>query len=482
MRRLADGMIAGAAHRAVPGSFSMVMGTGIVATALRQDRATLAADVLLAIAAAAFVVLAVAVSWRSVARPGATWSDLTRPGQAFAAFTFTAACGVLGLGLTTAGLPLAGAVLAAAGVAAWLALTALIPARMAFSRQARPAIGDLNGTWYLWTVATQSLAIMAAFLHAGRILAAGPAAVLALAAWLAGLAIYVLTTAAVVARLRRAGAGQAGNRAGYWITMGAASISVLAAAHILGISGSPAVAAARPWITDTAIALWSLATCLILVLAVATAAVWLPSRPHPRYDASAWMVVFPLGMYAAASQQLGTQAGLDPVRLTGDGFTWPAAAVWLAVMVLASMAAVAFCRAGGRARVAVGQREPSASRQRRHRPTVTRLRLPQSRATCKYQALLTPLPLAEGSGAQALPWSPMRAVVRARDHQTHDGRLLTALVTTEDGTGQPASSPVIATMVVLGSHPDDCLGIGDPFTLWRGADMVRGVITRRLFT
>lgn len=481
MRQLADDAIARPAGRVVPGSFSMVMATGIVATALRQDSLPLAADVLLAISAAAFVLLAAAIGWRSVVQPAVLRSDLTSPGRAFAAFTFTAACGVLGLDLETVGLTLPAAILAGAGAAAWLALTALIPARMAASHRARPAIADVNGTWYLWTVATQSLAIMAVFLHAGGVLAAGPAAVVALAAWLAGLAVYVLTTGGVLVRLRRAGVGQPGARAGYWVAMGAVAISVLAAAHILGISSAPAVSAGRPWIKGAAIALWVLATCLIPVLAVATAWLWPGSRPRPRYDRSAWMVVFPLGMYAAASQQLGAVASLNPVRLVGEGFTWPAAAVWLAVLAL--VVAAPLTRARARARAVAGQRQPPVPRQRPRAQGGTRPSAPQPRATRKYQALLTPLPSADGAGAQAaLPWSTMRVVVRAQDHYTCNGRLFTALVTTEDGTEQSRNSQVIATMVVVGSHPDDCLGIGDAFTLWRGADMIRGVITRRLFT
>jgi tellurite resistance protein TehA-like permease len=334
MRRLA-GPAARAARHVAPGSFSMVMATGIVAAALRQDGQPLAGGVVLAIAAAGFVVLAAATGWRAATLPAAVRADLAYPGRAFAAFTFPAACGVLGLGLATVGLQVAAAVLAAAGAAAWLALTALIPARMVASPRARPVIGDVNGTWYLWAVATQSLAVMAAFLHGGGVLAAGAAAAVGLAAWLAGTVIYLLITAAVVARLRDAGIGPPGVRAGYWVAMGAASISVLGAVHILGISGAPSIAGARPWITATAVALWVLATCLIPVLAAATAAVWLRSRRRPRYIPSAWMVVFPLGMYATASQQLGAADGLQVVRLVGQGFTWPAAAVWL--LVLATM-------------------------------------------------------------------------------------------------------------------------------------------------
>jgi tellurite resistance protein TehA-like permease len=337
MQRLADGALDRQAGPAVLGSFSMVMATGIVAAALRRDGLTPAADVVLAVAAAELVALAVVAGWRVTRQPDALRAELARPRRAFTAFTLSAACGVVGMGLATSGLPAAGAVLAVAGGAAWLAMTVLIPARMAVSRRARPVLADVNGTWYLWAVATQSLAIMVVVLLGAGVLAAGPAAVAALAAWLAGLAIYVLTTALVVARLWRAGAGPPGARTGYWIAMGAASISVLAAAHILSIRGVPAVAAARPPITAAAVALWLLATCLAVVLATATGTLWLRSRRRPKYDPSAWMLVFPLGMYATASQQLGVAARLYPVRLAGEIFTWPAAAAWLAV--LAAMAA-----------------------------------------------------------------------------------------------------------------------------------------------
>jgi hypothetical protein len=52
----------------------------------------------------------------------------------------------------------------------------------------------------------------------------------------------------------------------------------------------------------------------------------------------------------------------------------------------------------------------------------------------------------------------------------------------QDGAERPENSNVIATIVVIGWQPDASLGVGDPFTLWRGADVASGVITRRLFT
>jgi tellurite resistance protein TehA-like permease len=402
MRRL-GGALAGAARQTVPGSFSMVMATGIVAAALRQDGVPLAADGVLAVAAAAFAVLVAASGWRYAALPRAVRADLTSPSRAFAAFTFPAGCGVLGVGLATAGLPIAGTVLAAAGAATWLALTALIPARMATSRRVRPVTADINGTWYLWAVATQSLPIMAAFVHAGGMLAAAPAAGVALPAWLAGLVIYLLITGLVAVRLARAGVGPPGTRAAYWVGMGAASISVLAAVRILRIIGAPAVAAGRPRITVAAVVLWVVATCLIPVLAAATAAVWLRSRARPRYRPSAWMVVFPLGMYSTASQQLGVTADHPLIRLVGEGFTWPAAAAWLAVM--ATLAAAPFTGTGGRPSAAAGQHEPAALCQHRRSPAGP-VGHPECRAIRNYQALRTLPPACwDGGDGGELEWA-----------------------------------------------------------------------------
>jgi hypothetical protein len=103
------------------------------------------------------------------------------------------------------------------------------------------------------------------------------------------------------------------------------------------------------------------------------------------------------------------------------------------------------------------------------------------RKTRKFQAVLTLLPAADGAEPASLAWPAWRAVVRARDHTTRAGELLTALVSTEDGGPPPGQPNVVVTMVVVGASPDNCLDVGDLFTLWRGRDIARGVISRRLY-
>ena len=49
----------------------------------------------------------------------------------------------------------------------------------------------------------------------------------------------------------------------------------------------------------------------------------------PRYAPMAWVVVFPLGMYAAAGLQLGTAAGLPWMHRAGAVAVWPAAVAWV---------------------------------------------------------------------------------------------------------------------------------------------------------
>lgn len=91
--------------------------------------------------------------------------------------------------------------------------------------------------------------------------------------------------------------------------MGGASITVLAAALILQDTGSPAVRAARPALTAAAVGFWILASSLIPLLLGRVAWRHLLRREPVRYRADLWMIVFPCGMYATASMQLGAARG-----------------------------------------------------------------------------------------------------------------------------------------------------------------------------
>lgn len=255
--------------------------------------------------------------------PAGLRADLATPGRAFTSYAFVAACCMLGSGFAAGRHLVMATALTAAALTAWLALTLLVPARLA-TRRPRPAITDVNGTWYLWAVGTQSLAIAVAGLAAAGPRRSAPAATLALSCWAAGVVIYLTVAALVLARLLCAGPGPPDLTAPYWVAMGAASISVLAAAQILKIIHA---GPARAVISGAGIALWSLATALIPVLAALTTARWRRAGWRPR-PGQAWVAVFPLGMYAAASLTLGAAGRLPLIQWAGEAGLWPAVAAW----------------------------------------------------------------------------------------------------------------------------------------------------------
>jgi hypothetical protein len=99
----------------------------------------------------------------------------------------------------------------------------------------------------------------------------------------------------------------------------------------------------------------------------------------------------------------------------------------------------------------------------------------------KYQALVTLFPQRDGGPQSPLPGPACRMVVRARHHETHHGKIFSALVTTIDDSALPEDSHLIVTVVVLGDDARDYLGPGDQFALWRGCDIGHGVVTGRKF-
>ncbi len=309
------------------------MATGIVSSALRLAGYPDLSAGLVAVAAAAFAVLLAVSAYRAAAFPGCMLADLACPRRAFTCFAFTAAGALLGARAAADDQRVAAAVLTAMALAIWLALTWLVPGRLA--GRDRAAITDVNGSWYLWAVATQALAIAAAG-QAGRPGWGWLAASAAVAGWAAGVMLYGAITGLVTWRLRRAPLTPQDPTAPYWVAMGAASISVLAAAQILRSPAAASLGApGRRLVTGLAAGLWALATCLVPPLTVRSAWRHLHARVPVAYRADLWMIVFPAGMYATASMQLGTASRLPVLYSIGAAVTWPAAAAW--ALVFAAM-------------------------------------------------------------------------------------------------------------------------------------------------
>ncbi|MGW9629031.1 hypothetical protein [Microbacterium sp. NPDC055521] len=85
--------------------------------------------------------------------------DLRDPEKAFAFFTVVAASGVLGVRFAREELvALAVPLFVLAGVI-WVVFGYLLPSQVLMTRYGRPILARANGTWFIWAVASQSLAV-----------------------------------------------------------------------------------------------------------------------------------------------------------------------------------------------------------------------------------------------------------------------------------------------------------------------------------
>jgi tellurite resistance protein TehA-like permease len=306
------GWPARAANALPEGAFGAVMATGIVSLA-SKDELPLISTALLGTATAILVVLA----GLAVARPRthgsrAGWWD---------AVTFVAGTGAVAAGFAARGEADVAHALEALAVVAWLP-TILRPAP--WTRAGGRRQGDeASGRRLLIVVAIQSAVISAAALDrpAASSVLAGAAA----ATWVVALAVQ-LRLARPIARgllLRR----QRGRfRADDWILMGVLAISALAASALLRAPDVPA----RPAVRILGLAAWAGACLWIPLLARVDVACAFGRRPALP-DALRWSMVFPFGMFAAASQALGRASGHPWIHRVGLDATWVALAAWAVV-------------------------------------------------------------------------------------------------------------------------------------------------------
>ncbi len=315
-----------------PGYFALVMASGIISVGMDlQGRRTLSLA-LMVVCAIAYVVLIVLTAWRFVAYRREVNSDFMDPRRAFGFFTFVAGTNVLGVRLGLEGWHRGTAVLLAVSGAVWFVLGYVIPWTAVLGQQHRPVVESANGTWFIWVVASQSVAVAAAtiepVLDSRRELA-----LLAVTSWSIGVFLYASVGILVALRLMLYSFGPEDLTPPYWVAMGALAITVLAGARIVEMADAPMVTVTRDLIAGLAVVFWAFATWLIPVLLAAGWWRHIVRRVPLRYDPTLWSMIFPFGMYAVAGIYLGDVNNLPIVRTVGGAWLWVALTAWLVVFV-----------------------------------------------------------------------------------------------------------------------------------------------------
>lgn len=314
-----------------PGYFAMVMATGIVSVGLRLEGFQAMSVAMLVLTAVEFVVLLVLTLWRLAAYRHEMMEDFTHPLRGFGFYTFVAAANVLGARLITAGHDLWPAVLLGVSAVLWLARGYAVPWTTHLGAGEHPIVAAANGTWFMWAVSGQSIAVAAAALE--RVWHVPGLAMLAVVAWALGLFLCVVDGVFVAMRLLAYDFSAADLTPPYWVAAGAAAITVLAGARVVEMSPGAIQDAVQPLARGVSYLMWAVATWLLPGL---FAMGWWRHVTHRiplRYEASLWTIVFPLGMYAVACSFLAQADGVPYLGAIGGVWIWVSFAAWALTML-----------------------------------------------------------------------------------------------------------------------------------------------------
>ena len=297
-----------------PGYFALVMATGIIAIAAKQQKIDWLADSFYAVAAASYAVLTVLVVIRLVAYPQRLIADLTSHAKGFGFLTIVAGTNVL-----ASASALIHGWWTLAEVLWWCSLplyvvlvyTTLISDVL---RRDKPALGaGVNGSWFLLTVATESVAVFGALL-----LGHDPSDFLAficIAAFCLGLVLYLIVMTMVFLRWTFQPLEPTEADPPAWVAAGAVAITVLAGSNLLAARAvSARIDRLGPLIEGLVTLAWATATFWFPVMVAI--GVWrhmvhhVPLRYHPSY----WALVFPLGMYGAATFKMRAVIKLEQLE------------------------------------------------------------------------------------------------------------------------------------------------------------------------
>ncbi|MDN5761297.1 MAG: tellurite resistance/C4-dicarboxylate transporter family protein [Microlunatus sp.] len=316
-----------------PGYFAIVMASGIISVGMRLNGHEVLSTTLLVVCAISYVLLVVLTGWRVLGYWDEMVGDFTDSRRAFGFFTFIAGTNVLGVRLAMDGRYLLTAGLLVVAGITWLVLGYVIPWTAVLGTNHRPVIAHANGTWFIWVVASQSVAVSAASLEPVFGSARDWLAVVAVFSWSVGVFLYAAAGIFVAARMMLYEFRPADLNPPYWVAMGACAITILAAARIVEMANAPMADATRGLIAGAAVVFWAFATWLIPVL---TAAGWWRHVTHRiplSYEATLWSMIFPFGMYAVASIYLGQADHLPIVGWIGRAFLWVAFTAWALTLV-----------------------------------------------------------------------------------------------------------------------------------------------------
>jgi len=323
-----------------PAYFALVMATGIISIASGSLGFSWVARVLFAINLVAYVTIWVIQLTRLVRYPGAMLADLASHERGAGFLTVVAATTLVGsechlmLGANTVALALW-----FLAIGLWVVLAYSWFAAIVMVDPKPPLDRGIDGSWFLLTVSTESIAILGTFVSS-QLPAPEQVIFISLAFYMLGAMFYLWVIGLVLLRLLFNPMDRTDALSPtYWINSGAMAITTLAGARLIATTSAHVESLAH-FLTAFNLLFWASATWWIPLLFLVGAWRLFIKRIPLRYEPGYWSMVFPLGMYAActwAYAEAGHLPYLKPIALGCIFVAWAAWALTTFGMVRSFM-------------------------------------------------------------------------------------------------------------------------------------------------
>jgi len=334
-----------------PAHFAMIMATGIVSLAAQLFGMPGVSRVLFLLNVLLYAALCALTALRLAFDPRQFLGGITDHARGPVFFTAVAGTSVLAsqFAVLEADYRIAGA-LGLLALALWIVLTYAIFAGLTIAPSKPPLDEGIGGGWLLAVVATQSIAVVGALLAPQSERAGLALDFLALAMWLAAGMLYIWIMALIFYRYTFFPFAPADLTPPYWINMGAMAISTLAGALLIrNTAHAPFLASLEPFLKGFTVFYWASGSWWIPLLAVLAFWRYVWRRFPLKYDPLYWGAVFPLGMYAAATEEMIVTMHLEFLEWLPHLFAYLALVAWAVAFVGFALDLMRRSRAAARA-------------------------------------------------------------------------------------------------------------------------------------
>lgn len=312
-----------------PGSFALVMATGIISNAMLAVGFARWSGALFAVNLLAYSWLVLLTLLRLIRFWPNLRADLTNPRLVFSFFTIVAGTAVLGTGINLRGFPTIASALWIAALMFWLGLIYFSFGLLALLKKDE-GIRVIHGGWLNAIVGTESLVLLGVAV-APQFGTLDPT-VFVVSHWLwgIGLALYGIFMTLFAYHIFFFDFEPDDLTPLLWIVMGAAAITTNAGSSlILTASGIPFLSRMSPFIDGVTLLMWAWGTWWIPLLLLLGIWKHVVRRVPLTYSPMLWSLVFPIGMYAVAALRLSLAADFPPLQTLSRGMVWVAFAAWI---------------------------------------------------------------------------------------------------------------------------------------------------------